>query len=82
MVVVTIKSLNIELCGKKVYDGKDEDWREVGIIMHVIEAINNEVKGMFGWHSILLIIPKQAIIILVIPDDAFIRLKHVKQGNT
>ena len=19
--------------------------------MHVIEAINNEVKGMFGWHS-------------------------------
>ena len=28
------------------YDGRDEDWREIGIPMHVIESINNEVKGM------------------------------------
>ena len=25
------------------YDGKDEDWREVGIPMHVIEAINKKI---------------------------------------
>ena len=30
--------------------------------MHVIEAINNEVKGMFGWHSNTVDNTQQAII--------------------
>ena len=65
------------------YDGIDEDWREIGIPMHVIESINNEVKGMFGWHFNTVDNTKQAIITFSDPDDAFwFRLKHVKQGNT
>ena len=65
------------------YDGRDEDWLEVGIPMHVIESINNEVKGMFGWHFNTVDNTKQAIITFSDPDDAFwFRLKHVKQGNT
>jgi hypothetical protein len=63
------------------YDGKDEDWREVGIPMHVIEAINKKVKGKFGWHFNTVDNIKQAIITFSDPDDAFwFRLKHVNQG--
>ena len=63
------------------YDGRDEDWRDVGIPMHVIEAINKKVKGLFGWHFNTVDNTKQAIITFSDPDDAFwFRLKHVNQG--
>ena len=61
----------------KYYDGSDELWREVGISHGVLDDINTNAKGRYGWNFNLVKDQKIAMISFENQDDAlWFRLKH------
>ena len=52
------------------YDGKDDDWRQIGIPHHVLSNINSNAKGKYGWHFDVVRDTKYAKITFENEDDA------------
>ena len=64
---------------KGFYDGKDEDWSQIGIPHTLLSDINTNAKGKYGWHFDVVRDTKSAIITFEDEDDTlWFRLTHNK----